>query len=179
MSSPLKNCSRYVIGMDNNERKTHEGNADVWYQISKAGLAVGKLRSNAAPGVSSLAREIVKAWKDIIEENKRKRKRDEGDEGGEVKKEGGEKSEKAGEGSKRVKKEEGMCGSRFIRCHKPSINANILQMVHLCNHQQRFRTANPMTTNPQLPPLLLLHNGHLFLRLIPHARNPGQRPKTA
>ena len=43
-------------------------------------MAIGKLRTHSTPGVSTLAKEIVKLWKDVIEENKRKRKRDDGDE---------------------------------------------------------------------------------------------------
>ncbi|EJT51614.1 positive transcription elongation factor [Trichosporon asahii var. asahii CBS 2479] len=39
-------------------------------------IAVGKLRQNATPGVSSLAKEIVKQWKEAVEESKRKRKRE-------------------------------------------------------------------------------------------------------
>ncbi|RSH95129.1 RNA polymerase II elongation factor [Saitozyma podzolica] len=48
-------------------------------RTSRAGLAVGKLRTHASPGVSSLAKELVKAWKEVVEENKRKRKRDDGE----------------------------------------------------------------------------------------------------
>ncbi|UOH81862.1 transcription elongation factor S-II [Cryptococcus neoformans] len=54
---------------------------------SKAGVAVGKLRTHATPSVSSLAKEIVKKWRDTVEETKKKRKRAEGDEGKDVKKE--------------------------------------------------------------------------------------------
>lgn len=36
---------------------------------------MGKLRQHATPAVSALAKEIVKAWKDAVEESKRKRKR--------------------------------------------------------------------------------------------------------
>ena len=43
-------------------------------------MAIGKLRTHSTPGVSNLAKEIVKLWKDVIDENKRKRKRDDGDE---------------------------------------------------------------------------------------------------
>jgi transcription elongation factor S-II len=57
------------------------------------------LRTNAAPGVSSLAKEIVKLWKDAVEESKRKRKRDE------------EKTEKTEEPVKRVKAETAAGGS--------------------------------------------------------------------
>ena len=42
--------------------------------------------------MSNLAKEVVKLWKDVIEENKRKRKRDDGEE---VKKEDGAKRVKA------------------------------------------------------------------------------------
>ncbi|EKD02852.1 positive transcription elongation factor [Trichosporon asahii var. asahii CBS 8904] len=45
-------------------------------RTSRAGIAVGKLRQNATPGVSSLAKEIVKQWKEAVEESKRKRKRE-------------------------------------------------------------------------------------------------------
>ncbi len=41
---------------------------------------MGKLRTHTTPGVSNLAKEVVKLWKDVIEENKRKRKREDGDE---------------------------------------------------------------------------------------------------
>ncbi|WOO84851.1 Thioredoxin reductase [Vanrija pseudolonga] len=54
-------------------------------RTSRVGVAVGKLRKHATPGVSSLAQEIVKLWKDAVDESKRKRKRDEEskeDEGG-------------------------------------------------------------------------------------------------
>jgi len=68
-------------------------------------LAVGKLRSHTAPGVSSLAKEIVKLWKDVIEENKKKRKRDDVDDGAAV----GVKKEKE-DGVKKVKAE----GCSFI-----------------------------------------------------------------
>lgn len=46
-------------------------------QTTRAGIAVGKLRQHATPAVSALAKEIVKLWKDAVEESKRKRKRDE------------------------------------------------------------------------------------------------------
>nr|XP_018259395.1 transcription elongation factor S-II [Kwoniella dejecticola CBS 10117]OBR81553.1 transcription elongation factor S-II [Kwoniella dejecticola CBS 10117] len=46
---------------------------------SKAGVAVGKLRSSSTSSISSLAKEIVKSWRDAVEENKKKRKRDDGD----------------------------------------------------------------------------------------------------
>ncbi|OWZ75681.1 transcription elongation factor S-II [Cryptococcus neoformans Bt85] len=68
---------------------------------SKAGVAVGKLRTHATPSVSSLAKEIVKKWRDTVEETKKKRKRAEGDEGKDVKKE-----KEEGNG-KRVKAETG------------------------------------------------------------------------
>lgn len=61
---------------------------------------MGKLRTNAAPGVSSLAKEIVKLWKDAVEESKRKRKRDE--------EKAGDKTE---EPVKRVKGESAAAGS--------------------------------------------------------------------
>lgn len=41
---------------------------------------MGKLRTHATPGVSSLAKEVVKLWKDAVEESKKRRKRDDGDE---------------------------------------------------------------------------------------------------
>ncbi|KAL1407525.1 thioredoxin-disulfide reductase [Vanrija albida] len=66
-------------------------------RTSRVGVAVGKLRKHATPGVSSLAQEIVKLWKDAVDESKRKRKRDEEskeDEGG-----------AAGDAVKRVKAE--------------------------------------------------------------------------
>ncbi|GMK56489.1 hypothetical protein CspeluHIS016_0303290 [Cutaneotrichosporon spelunceum] len=47
---------------------------------SRAGIAIGKLRSHATPAVSALARDVVRLWKEQVDENKRKRKRD--DEGG-------------------------------------------------------------------------------------------------
>lgn len=53
---------------------------------------MGKLRTHSTRGVSTLAKEVVKIWKDVIEENKRKRKRDDGDD---VKKEDGAKKVKA------------------------------------------------------------------------------------
>ena len=39
-------------------------------QESKAGLAVGKLRSNSSKQVSDLAKEIVKKWKNEVEREK-------------------------------------------------------------------------------------------------------------
>ena len=39
-------------------------------QESKAGLAVGKLRSHASKQVSDLAKEIVKKWKQHVEQEK-------------------------------------------------------------------------------------------------------------
>jgi len=39
-------------------------------QESKAGLAVGKLRSHAAKDVSELAKEIVRAWKTAVDKEK-------------------------------------------------------------------------------------------------------------
>ncbi|WWC91023.1 transcription elongation factor S-II [Kwoniella dendrophila CBS 6074] len=67
---------------------------------SKAGVAIGKLRSSSTSTISSLAKEIVKSWRDVIEENKKKRKRDDGDDGSKpVKKEDGS--------AKRVKAEAG------------------------------------------------------------------------
>jgi hypothetical protein len=39
-------------------------------QESKAGLAVGKLRSHAAKDVSELAKEIVRAWKTVVDKEK-------------------------------------------------------------------------------------------------------------
>jgi transcription elongation factor S-II len=65
-------------------------------QTSRAGLAVGKLRTHASPGVSSLAKELVKAWKEVVEENKRKRKRDDG----EVKTEDGKRVKAEGKSSR-------------------------------------------------------------------------------
>lgn len=64
-------------------------------QTSKAGVAVGKLRQSTSPGVSNLAKEVVKLWKEAIEQNKQKRKRDDGEE---VKKEDGTKRVKAAAG---------------------------------------------------------------------------------
>ena len=60
-------------------------------QTSKAGVAIGKLRNSTSPGVSTLAKEVVKKWKEAIEQQKSKRKRDDGDE---VKKEDGGKKVK-------------------------------------------------------------------------------------
>lgn len=39
-------------------------------QESKAGLAVGKLRSHAAKEVSELAKEIVRMWKTAVDKEK-------------------------------------------------------------------------------------------------------------
>jgi transcription elongation factor S-II len=39
-------------------------------QESKAGLAVGKLRSHAAKDVSELAKEIVRVWKTAVDKEK-------------------------------------------------------------------------------------------------------------
>ena len=39
-------------------------------QESKAGLAVGKLRSHAAKEVSELAKEIVRTWKTAVDKEK-------------------------------------------------------------------------------------------------------------
>ncbi len=39
-------------------------------QESKAGLAVGKLRSHAAKDVSELAKEIVRMWKTAVDKEK-------------------------------------------------------------------------------------------------------------
>ena len=39
-------------------------------QESKAGLAVGKLRSHAAKDVSELAKEIVRLWKTVVDKEK-------------------------------------------------------------------------------------------------------------
>jgi transcription elongation factor S-II len=41
-------------------------------QESKAGLAVGKLRTHASKDVSDLAKEIVKQWKTEVEQAKAK-----------------------------------------------------------------------------------------------------------
>jgi transcription elongation factor S-II len=60
-------------------------------QTSKAGVAIGKLRNSTSPGVSNLAKEVVKKWKEAIEQQKSKRKRDDGEE---VKKEDGAKKVK-------------------------------------------------------------------------------------
>ncbi|WWD06941.1 transcription elongation factor S-II [Kwoniella europaea PYCC6329] len=65
---------------------------------SKAGVAIGKLRSSSTSSISSLAKEIVKSWRDVIEENKKKRKRDDGDASSTKKEEGAAKRVKA-EGS--------------------------------------------------------------------------------
>ncbi|ORX39245.1 transcription factor S-II, central domain-domain-containing protein [Kockovaella imperatae] len=62
---------------------------------SKAGVAIGKLRNHSTPGVSTLAKEIVKLWKDAIEESKRKRKREDGDKDDAVKRVKGEGSSAA------------------------------------------------------------------------------------
>ena len=40
------------------------------FQESKAGLAVGKLRSHAAKDVSELAKEIVRMWKTAVDKEK-------------------------------------------------------------------------------------------------------------
>lgn len=64
-------------------------------QSSKAGVAVGKLRTHADSAIQALSKDIVKQWKETIDENKRKRKRDDGDAGGAgVKKEEGDKDVK-------------------------------------------------------------------------------------
>lgn len=55
-------------------------------------MAVGKLRNHSASSVAALAKELVKLWKDAIEDSKKKRKRVE-DDG--VKKEDGAKRVKA------------------------------------------------------------------------------------
>lgn len=39
-------------------------------QESKAGLAVGKLRSHKTKGVSEAAKELVKQWKTAVEKDK-------------------------------------------------------------------------------------------------------------
>ena len=52
-------------------------------QTSKAGVAIGKLRNHVTPGVSTLAKEIVKSWKDAVED-KRKRKREDGESKGDA-----------------------------------------------------------------------------------------------
>lgn len=39
-------------------------------QESKAGLAVGKLRSHAAKDVSELAKDIVRSWKTVVDKEK-------------------------------------------------------------------------------------------------------------
>ncbi|ODN97321.1 transcription elongation factor S-II [Cryptococcus wingfieldii CBS 7118] len=75
---------------------------------SKAGVAVGKLRQHPTPAVSSLAKEIVKKWRDAVEE-KKKRKRAEGDDGKDVKK------EKEDGGAKRVKAEAGSSAASHSR----------------------------------------------------------------
>ncbi|WRT69254.1 transcription elongation factor S-II [Kwoniella shivajii] len=62
---------------------------------SKAGVAIGKLRSSTTSSISALAKEIVKSWRDKIEESKKKRKRDDGD----VKKEDGAAKRVKAEGS--------------------------------------------------------------------------------
>ncbi|WVO15360.1 transcription elongation factor S-II [Cryptococcus depauperatus] len=54
---------------------------------SKAGVAVGKLRAHADAGISALAKDIVKKWRDAVEESKKKRKRAEGEDGKEARKE--------------------------------------------------------------------------------------------
>ncbi|WVQ81352.1 transcription elongation factor S-II [Cryptococcus sp. DSM 104549] len=64
---------------------------------SRAGVAVGKLRNNASAPIASLAKDIVKKWRDVVEESKKKRKRT-ADDG-----EGGKKDEK--DGVKKVKAE--------------------------------------------------------------------------
>ncbi|KLT43841.1 putative positive transcription elongation factor [Cutaneotrichosporon oleaginosum] len=43
---------------------------------SRAGIAIGKLRSHSTPAISALAKDVVKLWKEQVDENKRKRKRD-------------------------------------------------------------------------------------------------------
>lgn len=62
-------------------------------QTSKAGVAVGKLRSSTSPAISTLAKEVVKLWKEAIESAKQKRKRDDGED---VKKEDSVKRTKGG-----------------------------------------------------------------------------------
>ncbi|WVR08899.1 transcription elongation factor S-II [Kwoniella sp. DSM 27419] len=64
-------------------------------RTSKAGVAIGKLRTSPTAGISSLAKEIVKSWRDVIEENKKKRKRD----GDDVKKEDASAKKVKAEGS--------------------------------------------------------------------------------
>lgn len=56
-------------------------------------MAIGKLRQSTSPGIATLAKEVVKLWKEAIEANKQKRKRDDGEE---VKKEDAAKRPKAG-----------------------------------------------------------------------------------
>jgi len=59
-------------------------------------VAVGKLRTHSDGTIQALSKDIVKQWKETIDENKRKRKRDDGDAGGAagVKKEEGDKDVK-------------------------------------------------------------------------------------
>ncbi|KAK8844155.1 transcription elongation factor S-II [Kwoniella newhampshirensis] len=63
---------------------------------SKAGVAIAKLRNHASAAVGALAKEIVKSWREVIDENKKKRKRTDGEE---VKKEDGAAKRVKAEGS--------------------------------------------------------------------------------
>jgi transcription elongation factor S-II len=73
-------------------------------------LAVGKLRTHASPGVSSLAKELVKAWKEVVEENKRKRKRDDG----EVKTEDGKRVKAEGESARACTCRTMLCSAKRV-----------------------------------------------------------------
>ena len=57
-------------------------------------MAIGKLRNHSTPGVATLAKEIVKLWKEAID-SKKKRKRDDGEKDDGIKRVKGEGSSSA------------------------------------------------------------------------------------
>jgi uncharacterized protein YciW len=77
-------------------------------QASKAGVVINRLKTYTDSQVVALAKDIVKSWKEKIEENKKKRKRAADESGGSGS--GQVKKEEEGKDAKRVKAE-GMSSS--------------------------------------------------------------------
>lgn len=70
------NCSYLVLTFDfppfGNERPRLTDDGGYASQESKAGLAVGKLRSHATKEVSELAKDVVRQWKTEVDKEKKK-----------------------------------------------------------------------------------------------------------
>ncbi|ORY33014.1 transcription factor S-II, central domain-domain-containing protein [Naematelia encephala] len=110
---------------------------------SKAGLAIGKLRKHADTRIASRASEVVKVWKEVIDESKGKRKREEGDVKDEV--------------GKRVKVEAGPSTSASPSAASPSIKSESKPRIKSESKPDPDATPTPAPETPldEAPPKTL------------------------